>query len=169
MIEYLSLLLSSFFFLYNKASLIGSKNLIKTIELIEADYSYIGEKQPNINISYAKKIFSQDCIINWNVPSLKIYNKIRALSPKPGAYTFIQTKRLKIFKSIIINKIELDDSTTHLVPGYIYIYENKIYVKTLDSFLSLIIVQLEGKKRMDAKSFLKGNQIKLIKLNSAKS
>ena len=155
--------------IYTKASLIGAQNLIKSIEFIESDFSYIGQKQEENNISYAKKIFSNDCIINWNESSINIFNKIRALSPYPGAYTFINKKRFKIFKARIINTISSFISINHLSPGDIIIQDDILYVKTKNSFLELLEVQIEGKKRLDISIFLKGNQIKLTRFNIEKT
>tara|TARA_Y100001968_G_scaffold333847_1_gene400133 strand:+ start:684 stop:1637 length:954 start_codon:yes stop_codon:yes gene_type:complete len=155
--------------IYTKASLIGAQNLIKSIEFIESDFSYIGQKQKGNNISYAKKIFSNDCIINWNESSINIFNKIRALSPYPGAYTFINKKRFKIFKARIINTISSFISINHLSPGDIIIQDDILYVKTKNSFLELLEVQIEGKKRLDISIFLKGNQIKLTRFNIEKT
>tara|TARA_Y100001934_G_C12219677_1_gene710161 strand:+ start:200 stop:1153 length:954 start_codon:yes stop_codon:yes gene_type:complete len=155
--------------IYTKASLIGAQNLIKSIEFIESDFSYIGQKQEENNISYAKKIFSNDCIINWNESSINIFNKIRALSPYPGAYTFINKKRFKIFKARIINTISSFISINHLSPGDIIIQDDILYVKTKNSFLELLEVQIEGKKRLNISIFLKGNQIKLTRFNIEKT
>ena len=157
--------------IHNKASLIGAKNLIKTIKLIESDPSFNGKKQNNSKRSYAKKIFSKDCVINWNLPSLAIYNKIRALSPKPGAFTFLGKKRFKIYKSTILHDENINNgkSISNYEAGDIYIFENQIFVKTLDSFLCLLSIQLEGKKMMSSKSFLKGNKLKLLKFCSEKT
>ena len=47
----------------------------------------------------------------------------------------------------------------NLPAGSIKIEDNSIYVKTKDNFLSLLILQIEGKKKMDVASYLKGNNL----------
>ena len=102
---------------------------------------------------------------------MAIYNKIRALSPKPGAFTFLGKKRFKIYKSTILHDENINNgkSISNYEAGDIYIFENQIFVKTLDSFLCLLSIQLEGKKMMSSKSFLKGNKLKLLKFCSEKT
>ena len=142
--------------IYYKSSVIGADNLIKTINLLNKNIAYRGIIQDDSNATYAKKLFAKDFKINWNKTSLEIYNQIRAFSPYPGAYSFLNKKRFKIFKSKIIFKKNMN---LNLPAGSIKIEDNSIYVKTKDNFLSLLILQIEGKKKMDVASYLKGNNL----------
>ena len=142
--------------IYYKSSVIGADNLIKTINLLNKNIAYRGIIQDDSNATYAKKLFAKDFKINWNKTSLEIYNQIRAFSPYPGAYSFLNKKRFKIFKSKIILEKNMN---LNLPAGSIKIEDNSIYVKTKDNFLSLLILQIEGKKKMDVASYLKGNNL----------
>ena len=142
--------------IYYKSSVIGADNLIKAINLLNENIAYKGIAQDNSNATYAKKLFAKDFKINWNKTSLEIYNHIRAFSPYPGAYSFLNKKRFKIFKSKIILEKNMN---LNLPAGSIKIEDNSIYVKTKDNFLSLLILQIEGKKKMDVASYLKGNNL----------
>ena len=67
-----------------------NKCLHHSSELIEQDNSIA---------TLAPKISKDDLKINWNDKSDIIQAKVRAFSPKPGAFTTINSKRLKIFKA----------------------------------------------------------------------
>lgn len=142
--------------IYYKSSVIGADNLIKTINLLNENIAYRGIAQDDSIATYAKKLFAKDFKINWNKTSLEIYNQIRAFSPYPGAYSFLNKKRFKIFKSKIILEKNMN---LNLPAGAIKIEDNSIYVKTKDNFLSLLVLQIEGKKKMDVASYLKGNNL----------
>ncbi|MBT3796152.1 MAG: methionyl-tRNA formyltransferase, partial [Candidatus Marinimicrobia bacterium] len=81
-----------------------------------------------------------------------IHNQIRALSPYPGAYTIINHKRTKIFKS----KVFSNKSTKE--PGQIIIEKQRLVVSCKNSLLELITLQAEGKKRMLTSEWIKGIQ-----------
>ncbi|HZX57214.1 MAG TPA: methionyl-tRNA formyltransferase, partial [Mucilaginibacter sp.] len=96
-------------------------------------------------------IFKDDCKINWNQPAEKIYNLIRGLSPYPTAFTTLNDKILKVFTA------EYEVTETNRQPGE-FLSDNKTYLKftATDGFVSLMDIQLEGKKRMGVEEFLRG-------------
>jgi methionyl-tRNA formyltransferase len=84
----------------------------------------------------------------------RIYNKIRGLSPHPGASCQLEGKNIKIYTAdYIIEKQEL-------IPGQV-ITDNKSFIKysTFDGIVNIIEIQLEGKKRMFVEEFLRGNKL----------
>ena len=56
-------------------------------------------------LKIAPKIFTASCQINWNKPVSEIYNLIRGLSPYPAAFSFLEGKKVKIFKTEIMNTL----------------------------------------------------------------
>jgi methionyl-tRNA formyltransferase len=102
----------------------------------------------------APKIFKDDCLIDWNHRVSDVYNKIRGLSPYPTAFTIFADKTLKIFKA------EKQDKEPGIQPGG-FLSDGKTYLKfaCLGGFISLLDVQLEGKKRMGIEEFLRGQRI----------
>lgn len=109
----------------------------------------------------APKIFKEDMKINWSLSPTKIRNKVRGLSPYPTAWTDIdlpgkkEGEPFKIFKG---DFILLDDY--HLFPGEVYICRNGslLIIGTGDIHNGFLVqeLQLAGKKRMDAKTFVNG-------------
>ena len=102
----------------------------------------------------APKLTPEEEKIDWSKPAIEIHNRIRALSPKPGAWTFAHAsgdlKRLKILKALVVEDI-------HGKAGEILALDpKKLIVGCGKGALSLLFVQLEGKKAMDIGSFLRG-------------
>jgi len=130
----------------------GAKLVLKTVQAIEeGEYPQLPQDE-SVHINHAPKIFKETCEINWDQPSEKVYDFIRGLSPYPTAWTMIGKKSCKIFKTQITEK--------KLSPGAIDT-DNKTYLHfgTLGAALSIEDLQLQGKKRMDIGSFLRGNKI----------
>ncbi len=132
---------------------IGANLLLKTINGIE-DNSLHPKLQNDIEATSAPKIKNKDFVINWNHTSRQIYNRIRAFSPYPGAYTSILDKRLKIFTC---NETE----TKTLDCGQFLCKDEKLLVGTSTNDLEILKVQLEGKKKMSAAEFYRGIKNKL--------
>jgi methionyl-tRNA formyltransferase len=135
--------------LYQRLMIKGAKLVVKTVSAIEAnDYPQTDQEEIS-NQKNAPKIFKQDCEINFHQPHEKIRNFIRGLAPYPAAWTSLHGKVLKIFKAMPIND-------RALAPGVFLKDKDQILVGTADQSLSLLEIQLEGKKRMQTAEFLKG-------------
>lgn len=137
--------------LHDKIMEVGADLLLKTInELQKGNLKDIAQSNSLI-LRHAPKIFTETCEINWNKNVKEIFNLIRGLSPYPAAFTFLNEKKLKIFlaqkeKTKIENK-----------PGDI-ITDHKTFLKFTanDGYISLIEIQLEGKRKMKIEDFLRG-------------
>jgi len=132
----------------------GAGLLVKTVKGIESGrYSEYPQSQlvNHEELKHAPKIFKENCIIDWNQSTDKIYNLIRGLSPIPTAYTLLNGKILKVYKT------EKREINPDIQPGN-FVTDNKTYLSfaTKDGLLNLIDVQLEGKKRMGIEEFLRG-------------
>jgi methionyl-tRNA formyltransferase len=138
---------------HDKMMQIGAETLLKSVVMVEKG-DYILKPQEDLEATHAPKIFTETCQINFNQTTEKVHDFIRGLSPYPTAWTTLDGLKLKVYKSQkeIIN------------PQYLtgkFVSDNKNYVKvaTEDGFIHLLDVQLEGRKRMDIKSFLNGYKI----------
>lgn len=136
--------------LHDKLMVLGSKLVVKTVQLIEND-NVITHKQPDKDGKIAPKIFTETCRINWQQPLNKIYNFIRGLNPYPAAWTYLQGNvKLKIY-----------DTEKHLTThthkiGKIFSKEKKIFIAVHNGLIEIKSLQLSGKRKMDSKSFLNG-------------
>ncbi len=115
-----------------------------------------GVKQDGTKATYAKKLAAEEFQIFWDFPAEQIHNRIRALSPKPGAFSYLhinqEKKRLKILKSTLSSK-------KGEAPGQIF---PPMIVICKDGAIEIQEVQLEGKKAMSCQEFLKGVQGKIF-------
>ncbi|MCQ2341972.1 MAG: methionyl-tRNA formyltransferase [Paludibacteraceae bacterium] len=98
--------------------------------------------QPELpDLRPAPKIFKEDCQIDFNRPAVEIKNFVRGLSPYPTAWCSLDI-RGQHFENVKVYKVE---------PG-----DGLISVDCADGKVSILELQLPGKKRMDAKSLLNG-------------
>ncbi len=131
---------------------IGVPLLRKAIEIVSLDRCE-GKEQEGVP-TYAKKITKSDELITWSCSGLSIYNKIRALSPVPGAYTYFRQKFLKIFKT------ELATFNSSYHPGTVFnIAKDCFYVSCGEGSIKVLDLQIEGGKKMSAKDFINGFKI----------
>ena len=129
----------------------GSHVVVKSVDLIESgDYKLLPQNE-NQKLNEAPKIFKETCEIDWNQTSLEIYNFIRGLNPYPAAWTKFQDKTMKILKASV-SKESIKDSFES--DG-----KNFLRFKTADGCLEVEELQLQGKKRMIVKDFLRGYRI----------
>jgi methionyl-tRNA formyltransferase len=145
---------------HDKMMQIGAKALLKSVEMIEKG-NYILKPQEDTEATHAPKIFTETCAINFNQTTQKVHDFIRGLSPYPTAWTTLDGLKLKIYKS---HKELSPPQTAYQVGRYVagkFVSDNKNFVKiaTQDGYIQLLDVQLEGRKRMDIKSFLNGYKI----------
>ena len=91
--------------------------------------------------------------LDLSLSAKEIVGWIRGLSDEPGAYLYLNNLKLKIYKAKFIN-----DSVTAEVGAIIKADKNGLYMQARDGVISLLEVQKEGKKRMDYRSFINGNQ-----------
>lgn len=140
--------------LFDRLAVLGADALVEALELLE-DGKVIPEKQPKGDFGYAKMIGKELCPIDWNKPANDIHNQVRGLQTWPVAITTIDGKNLKIHKTI---KSDLSGN----IPGKIVDNNKKLVVTCGDGkCLEILELQLDGKKRMDAKSFLAGNKVEI--------
>jgi methionyl-tRNA formyltransferase len=132
----------------------GAGLLVKTVKGVESGrYNEHPQSQlvEGVELRYAPKLYKEDCLIDWNQPTQAIYDKIRGLSPIPTAYTTLKDKNFKIFKATF------EIIEPGISPGG-FITDHKTHLKFAanDGYISVTEVQLEGKKQMDIKDFLRG-------------
>lgn len=109
-----------------------------------------GEEQREKDVSFANKIKPEDEHLPLSLSTKEALNYIRALSMEPGAYLFLEEKKMKIYHASIYSS-DVIRAIGELIPD-----KKRLLVQFYDGILSLDEVQLEGKKKMDAPSFLNG-------------
>lgn len=141
---------------HDKMKEIGATLLVKTVKglangsLLETPQLSIPNSQFS-TLKHAPKIFAETCKIDFNKTTDEVHNLIRGLSPFPGAFTFLNNKTLKIYKS------EKEINASVLENGS-YKTDGKTFLKfgCADGYILVKELQLEAKKRMNVEDFLRG-------------
>ena len=131
----------------------GASLMLETIRKLE-EGTLTPKPQDASKASYAAKLKKEDGLILWEKSARSIRDHIRGLEPWPGAYSFLDHKRIRICQA------ELGEGEPDDLPGTIAgISDHSIAVGTSGGRLLITHLQTEGKKRMDVKSFLAGNKL----------
>ena len=142
--------------LYNKLSIIGSKVLLKTIEIVASGKAQILKQDESKDLKKAPKLNSNNTRINWNDNIDKIIGMIRGLSPKPGSWTNLKNGdkeiRVKILKANLLSRSNLSNTSI----GKVLIIKDEIHINLKDGVINCSKIQLENKKEMLAKDLLNG-------------
>ncbi len=140
-------------YMYEVLAPLGAEAMMETIEKIENN-QLNPIKQDESKASHVTLLSKEMSPIDWNDSAFNIHNKIRGLYSWPGASTVIDGKTLKIHSSVICDRKGNNN------PGEVICSAGKFIVCCGDNgCVELTSVQLEGKKRMDASSFLNGYSI----------
>lgn len=142
--------------LFEKLAIIGKNLLMENIEDIYNGKNE-GIMQNEEEATISPNIAPEEEKINFNIDARKVFNLIRGLSDEPGAYCEYNGQRIKIYKA----SIEKNDSDAS--PGTIINIKKSLIVKCKTDAISILELQIHGKKRMNVKDFLNGQ--KLLNLN----
>ena len=144
--------------LFDKLAILGGEAIVDTIANFE---SITPTPQGNATTEYAKMISKQMGEIDFNKSATEIERLIRGMNPWPSAYTKYEGKVLKIWEAKVSENIsELPNINLSENYGKIYSFNKDIFIICNNSVLKVLSLQLEGKKRMSAKDFLLGREIK---------
>lgn len=142
--------------LHDRMKEVGASVLVRTVNgLLDGTLREVPQQTELESISFtlkhAPKIFTDTCKIDWNKSVDEIHNLVRGLSPYPGAFTLLNGKTLKIYRSI---KEEKDPS----ISAGSFDTDKKTFLKFAgnDGYINVKKLQLEGKKKMSIEEFLRG-------------
>lgn len=128
---------------------LGVKLILDTLKLIENKSANFIEQNES-EATYAKKIEKSETKISWNDDAEKIIAKINAFSPNPGCWFELNGSRVKIIKA---KKIISEG-----IPGTIL--DDNLTIACSKNAIQIIEIKKEGKQKMAAEEFLRGNKIK---------
>jgi len=142
--------------LHDKMKEVGAELLLRTIEGV-ANNSLKETPQNHISsighqtLKHAPKLSTETCKIDWNKTADEIHNLVRGLSPYPAAFTELENKKLKIYRS------EKKTGKTSSTPGS-FETDGRTYLRFAcnNGYINIIELQLEGKKKMGIEDFLRG-------------
>jgi methionyl-tRNA formyltransferase len=134
--------------LHDRMSLQGADLVLKTVELIESG-KYELKQQDDSLASPAPKITKEICQINWNRSAFEVHNLVRGLSPHPAAFFIYKDKVIKIYKTSVIERNDLELFQIKQTKSELFIGCGKNALRILE-------LQQEGRKRMSVEEFLRG-------------
>jgi methionyl-tRNA formyltransferase len=139
--------------LHDKLAALGASRLVEALsEIVSGSLHAI--PQSSDGVTYAAKISTEECRINWSLSARDIALSVRAFSPWPGCFTTWRDKRLKILFAS-----ESRRRYAHETPPGTIVFAQGDRLEIACSPGSAICVtdiQLEGKKRMSVEEFLRG-------------
>lgn len=142
--------------LFDKLAKDGAQLLVKTLVMLENGIA-TRRKQDDSKSSYAKMLTKDMGCLDFTREAAELERLIRGLNPWPSAYTKIQGKTMKIYVAEVVP----EDTLPEAEPGSIVGVDKESFtVRCGKGALRILNLQLEGKKRMDTASFLRGYPLK---------
>ena len=136
-----------------KKMAVAAKELILESLPLYIDGKLVGEEQDESQVSFCPTIKPEQEKLDLSLDVYKINGWIKGLSDHPGAYLYLDGKKIKIYKAKVLNEI-----TDHEVGEIIQADKHGLIVQFIKGQLQILELQKEGKNRMDYKSFVNGNQ-----------
>ena len=146
---------------HDRMKMIGADLLLKTMqelangnleELVQPVIIQDYEPSKDLNLyKHAPKIFTETCKIDWAKSMEEVYNLIRGLAPYPAAFSFLEGKKLKIYKAEMV-------ATEPSIAAGEFETDKKTFIQFACSngYISVKEIQLEGKKKMLIADLLRG-------------
>ena len=136
--------------LSNELTSVGSNLILKSLKLIEKkDEIFVNQNESEA--TYAKKIEKSETKINFNTDAKKIIATINAFSSTLGAWLEINGTRIKVLKAKEVN----------LIGPAGQIIDKNFIIGCLKNSIQVLELKKEGKNKMKASEFLRGNNLKV--------
>ena len=136
--------------LSNQMSSLGAKLILEAFDLIKNNTAKF-ISQNDKEATYAKKIEKFESKINWNLKAKTLVAKVNAFFPNPGSWFELRGSRIKVIKALEVN--------AKGAPGEI-INEDFI-IGCSQNAIQILELKKEGKNKISAKEFLKGNKLEV--------
>ena len=137
----------------------GSHLLRQTLDALEAGM-ITPIAQQHDQATYAPKLQKSDSRIDWQLPAIEIDRRIRAMTPKPGAWTTMALSEHEI--SLSIGPVSTNRDI-QLDPGVICVIDRRVFVGSATYALELDRIKPPGKKFMLATDWMRGLRTEEVK------
>jgi len=140
--------------LSSKLAEVGGRLLIETIARLEKG-TLVPQPQDHARATMAPLLKKEDGLLDCTMPAVELANRVRGLSPWPGAYTYLEEDRWVIWKAEA-----LDRSTTAVPPGTIMdATKEGLLVATGSGVLRIMEFQPANSRRMSVAQYLAGHTL----------
>jgi methionyl-tRNA formyltransferase len=144
--------------LHDRLATLGADLLVETLPTYLSGKIF-AKKQASEGVSYARKIKKQDGCLSWSDSAKSINNKIRALNPWPGAFSCFSDWKMNPMIKLLKAEVVETQNDTH---GEIYAIERDgIVVACGHDSLRILALQRAGGKRLSAREFLHGHDLRV--------
>ena len=137
--------------MFEKLSDLGGEMIVEALDLLE-EGKLTPIKQDETLATHAPMLNKEIAVIDWNKSALEVHNLVRGLYSWPIAQTTLHGKKLKIYRTAVGKGSGEAGTVISASPLTIACGEGAVVIEEL---------QLEGKKRMDAKAFLIGHPLQI--------
>lgn len=141
--------------LHDRLMSLGAELAVETLDRIQSgDYQPVDQDEliAHRELHHAPKIFKADCYLNLEDSAGDVYNKIRGLSPYPGAVIACEIDGENIDLKILRAKMAESRNGGEKID----IDREKMYLNCSQGSIEILELQYPGKRAMDVKSFLAG-------------
>lgn len=145
--------------LFDKLAKLGARAIVDTLACLQ-EGKISRTPQGEMTTEYAKMLKKEDGKLDFMESAVVLERKVRGFAPWPGAYTFLGKKNLRIWQANVLSKAACSDlgiqNREQANTGEPVIAGERMFFVCGQDVLEVLELQIEGKKRMDTKSFLRG-------------
>ena len=136
---------------------LGASLVVETVTAIESGEVKAQPQPKDKSFKPAPKLHAENTRIDWSLPGVYIYNKVRGLNPFPAAWTEF------VFKDEVISakiyKVAFEPGEHNLKTGSLVCDKKSIRVAIENGWINLLELKLSGKRKMTASDLLNGFSI----------
>lgn len=134
--------------IYSKLMFLGAEAIPEALQLIR-NKDFKAVEQDDSLACPAPKVFPETAHIKFDKSASEVHNLIRGMNPAPGSWVLLNGKKMKIHQTKLREELELE-------MGKLFFIGKKVFIGCKTGALELLIVQLEGKSKVNALSFMNG-------------
>lgn len=139
--------------LFAKLTTLGASAIVEALREFDALKPIV---QPDIGMTYAKKIEKSEAPINWHDSATNIERRIRAFDPFPGCEMIVNQEKVKVWRAVSA------DNAVNTAPGLVIEMSDDYFtVACGEGALQILQVQRPGGKRLSAAEFCRATSIEL--------
>jgi len=140
--------------LHDKMAVLGAEVLKDTLTALK-NGTLVRKPQDDALSSYAPIMTKELGLIDWSKSAQQIHNLVRGTDPWPGAYTFLNGNRMRIWRTVLVPDKTADLASTEIEE----VNDDGILIKCSDGYILVKEVQFESSKRMSVSDYIRGHKI----------
>jgi methionyl-tRNA formyltransferase len=140
----------------------GAPLVVETLRRL-ASGTLAGEAQAQRKATQAPLLKKEDGRIDWTLPAEKVFNRMRAFAPWPGAYTTFRGQTCQLMAEPVSNQVRKEkiEGKTEIEPGTLLYEENELRVVCGGAtVLRVLAVKMEGRRKVTTVEFANGAQLR---------